>query len=71
MEHWECQDTSDVKESFGMQINQKAQQVEIDQITYLKQILVWFDMQNAKTIPTPLPTGYNPETNTDIVDPEC
>ena len=47
------------------------QQVEIDQITYLKQILTCFDMQNATIAPTPFSTGYNPETNTDIIDPEC
>jgi len=52
-----------------MQINQTAR-VEIDQITYLKQILACFDIQNAMITPTPLPTGYNPETNTDIIDPE-
>jgi len=28
-------------------------------------------MQNVKITPTSLPTGYNPETNTDIVNPEC
>ena len=71
LEHWECWDTGDVKEFLGMHINQTAQHVEINQINYLKQILAHFDMQNVKTTPTPLPTGYNPETNTGTVDSTC
>jgi len=71
LEHWECHDTSGGKEFLGMCVSQTAQSVEINQFIYLKQILTWFDMQNVKITPTPLPTGYNPEANTVPVDPTC
>jgi len=45
LEHWECRNTSNVKEFLGMQINKTAHRVEVNQINYLKtdSTAVWHD----------------------------
>ena len=69
MRHWECHDTGNVTESLGMCITQSANKVTIDQKAYLKKVLQRFQMTNTKVAPTPLPTGYNPVENTELVNP--
>ena len=69
MKHWECRDTGNVSKFLGMRITQNAQTITIDQQQYLKKVLEHFNMVNAKPMPTPLPSGYNPIENKDPVNP--
>src|ERR1700733_8835781 len=69
MKHWECHDTGNVTKFLGMCITQNVQIITIDQQQYLKKVLECFNMINAKTAPTPLPSGYNPVENKDLVNP--
>ncbi len=69
MEKWECRDLGEVKDFLRMRILRKGSQIRIDQCAYLEKVLLRCGMQNAKSAPTPLPTGYQPVANTAPVDP--
>jgi transposase InsO family protein len=64
MKQWECRGIDNITEFLGMRIKQSASKVSIDQRAYLTKVLQQFNMTNAKTAPTPLPTGYTPLENT-------
>ena len=63
MKHWECRDLGDVTEFLCMHIRNLKGQILIDQVDYLHKVLQRFNLQNAKTVPTPLPEGYQPMPN--------
>ena len=69
LKHWECHDTGNVTEFLGMCITQSTMSVTIDQQQYLKKVLECFKMTNAKIATTPLPSGYQPVENKELVKP--
>ena len=72
MKLWECRDLGRVKEYLGMRINydhNKATMI-IDQHEYAKKIVKRFGQENAKSVRTPLPTGYVPEPNSGQASPQ-
>ena len=64
MDKWECHDLGEVKEFLCMHIVHSGRDIHLDQINYLKKVLVRFGFENAKSHPTPLPTGWSPTENT-------
>jgi hypothetical protein len=68
MKHWECRDTGNVTEFLGMHVKRNAATLELDQQLYLKKVLERFKVINAKTAPTPLPSGCSLETYTGPID---
>ena len=69
MKKWECRNLGDVKEFLCMRITRKDCKIHLDQCTYLEKVLQHCGMQNTKSAPTPLPTGYKPVVNTGTADP--
>ena len=70
MNTWECRDLGDASEFLRMQIKHKNGTILIDQTDYLDKVLKWFNMENAKIAPTPLPSGWQPSENKDEPDPK-
>jgi hypothetical protein len=68
MKRWECRDLGTMKEFLRMTILRRGTTLILDQKEYLHTVLERFGMQNAKSVPTPLPSGYAPLNNTDPVD---
>jgi hypothetical protein len=68
MKRWECRDLGTTKEFLHMSILRRGTTLILDQKEYLHTVLERFGMQNAKSVPTPLPSGYVPLNNTDPVD---
>jgi hypothetical protein len=66
---WEYQDLSDATDFLCMQIIQKGNKLSLDQVDYLDKILNRFSMVNSKPARTPLPEGYQPLADTELVDP--
>ena len=66
--HWECRDTGDVTEFLGIKISKEANKIKLDQKKYLKRLLDRFQMNNAKIAQTPLPSGYTPSENKNVVN---
>ena len=64
MKKWECRDLGDVKEFLRMRITRKGSEIHLDQCAYLEKVLQRCGMQNAHSVPTPLPAGYKPAANT-------
>ena len=52
-----------------MCIKRKDGKIYLDQTDYLRKVVKRFDLENAKTHPTPLPEGYNPSPNQSPADP--
>jgi len=70
MTKWECRNLGEGNQDFlKMRIRRELNKFSIDQTSYLDKVLKRFGMENAKSAPTPLPTGYKP-VNPDPVDPE-
>ena len=63
MKHWECRDLGDAIVFLRMRIRKLKGQILIDQVDYLHKVLQRFNLQNVKTVPTPLPEGYQPMPN--------
>ena len=63
MDKWECRDLGEVKEFLCMCIVHSGHDIHLDQIDYLKKVLARFGFENAKSHPTPLPTGWSPTEN--------
>lgn len=70
MKQWECRDLDETKEFLRMRIKRDRGKIYIDQVPYLEKVLHRFGMQNSKTAPTPLPSGYMPLENKSRPDPE-
>jgi hypothetical protein len=70
MKRYECRDLGELKEFLGMRINRSGQRIAIDQCAYLETLSTCVGMTNAKSVSTPLPTGYMPAPNKGAVDPE-
>jgi hypothetical protein len=70
MDKWECRDLGEVTEYLRMNISRSGNDIHIDQCAYLKKVLERFDMINAKSAPTPLPTGWNPTENKGKASPQ-
>jgi len=70
MRIWECRDLGDTKEFLRMRIIKKNGSIFLDQKDYLQKVLQRFNLINAKTVPTPLPEGYQPQPNKGSPDPE-
>ena len=68
MRTWECRDLGPTKEFLRMTIERKGKTIELDQRDYLKKVLERFNMINAKSVPTPLPSGYIPTPSDGPVD---
>lgn len=77
MDKWECRDLGEVKEFLRMRVTRDGKDIRLDQTAYLKTVLERFNMVNAKSHPTPLPTGWSPKENKekatprDIADYQC
>ena len=56
------------EEFLRMKIHRQGNQITLKQKDYLQKVLERFNMQNAKSTPTPLPSGYNPLPNTEPSD---
>ena len=69
MKAWECRDLGDAQEFLRMRIKRKDGKIYLDQTAYLQKVLQRFELQNAKSVPTPLPEGYNPSPNTSQANP--
>lgn len=70
MNRWECRDLGDAQEFLRMRIKKSNGRILIDQVDYLNKVLHRFSLQNAKSVPTPLPEGYQPKPNKASPDPE-
>jgi hypothetical protein len=70
MQIWECRDLGDMQEFLHMHIVKLKGHILIDQVDYLHKVLQRFKLINAKTVPTPLPEGYQPLPNKDPPNPE-
>jgi hypothetical protein len=70
MQIWECRDLGDTQEFLRMRIVKSKGRILIDQVDYLHKVLQRFKLINAKTVPTPLPEGYQPLPNKDSPNPE-
>jgi transposase InsO family protein len=70
MQIWECRDLGDTQEFLRMRIVKSKGRILIDQVDYLHKVLQRFKLVNAKTVPTPLPEGYQPLPNKDPPNPE-
>ena len=53
-----------------MHIIKKNGSIFLDQKDYLQKVLLRFNLINAKSVPTPLPEGYQPQPNKGSPDPE-
>src|SRR6266704_6829531 len=64
MTKWECRDLGPVSEYLGMKILQDRHRktITIDQIDYAAKIVKRFGQENCKTVTTPLPGGYKPQS---------
>jgi hypothetical protein len=65
MQIWECRDLGNMQEFLHMCIVKLKGHILIDQVDYLHKVLQCFKLVNAKTVPTPLPEGYQPLPNKD------
>ena len=70
MKIWECRDLGDTNEFLCMHITRSKGHILIDQKDYLQKVLQHFNLINAKSVPTPLPEGYQPQPNKGSPDPE-
>ena len=70
MKIWECRDLGDTNEFLRMRITRSKGRILIDQKDYLQKVLQRFNLINAKSVPTPLPEGYQPQPNKGSPDPE-
>jgi len=68
MKAWECRDMGKTEEFLGMRILHSKGTIALEQRDYLKKVLGCFNMTNAKSIPTPLPSGYLPLASIGPVD---
>src|SRR6266704_2579533 len=64
MMKWECRDLGPVSEYLGMKIlrDRHRKTITIDQIDYAAKIVKRFGQENCKTVTTPLPGGYKPQS---------
>src|SRR6201996_3091849 len=69
MKAWECRDLGDAQEFLRMRIQRKGGKIYLDQTAYLQKVLQRFNVQNMKSVPTPLPEGYQPSPNTSDANP--
>ena len=67
MKRWKSHDLGEAKEYLGMRItrNHKKWTITLDQTHYVEKVVKWFGQENCKPVSVPLPTGYNPRSNTD------
>jgi hypothetical protein len=70
MDKWKCHDLGETKEFLRMHIKRNKNMVYLDQTAYLDKVLKCFQMSNATAVKTPLPEGYNPISNTGLIDSE-
>jgi Reverse transcriptase (RNA-dependent DNA polymerase) len=63
MNKWECCDLGEVKEFLCMRVKRQGLDITINQVDYLKKVLEWFQMTNAKVTQTPLPSNWDPKEN--------
>src|SRR5712675_130938 len=56
------------EEFLGMHILRSKGTIALEQRDYLKKVLGRFNMTNAKSVPTPLPSGYLPLASIGPVD---
>src|SRR6266404_6252899 len=63
MKLWECRDLGDTQEFLRMRIVKSNGQIILDQMDYLQKVLQRFNLENTKSVPTPLPEGYQPLPN--------
>ena len=70
MSIWETRDLGNVTEFLRMKITRHGSKISIDQCAYLRTVLEWCGMQNAKSAATPLPARYVPTTSTEVACPE-
>jgi len=68
MKAWECRDMGKTEEFLGMRILRSKGTIALEQRDYLKKVLGRFNMTNAKSVPTPLPSGYLPLASIGPVD---
>src|SRR6201984_1837554 len=69
MNIWECRDLGDTQEFLRMRIRREGSKIRLDQTDYLNKVVSHFELNNAKSVPTPLPEGYHPSANTSSPDP--
>src|SRR6201996_1978584 len=70
MRIWECRDLGDTNEFLRMRIIRSKGRILIDQKDYLQKVLQRFNLINAKSVPTPLPAGYQPQPKKSSPVPE-
>jgi hypothetical protein len=68
MKAWECRDLGNTEEFLWMKIHRFKNTIALEQQDYLNKVLARFNMTNAKSVPTPLPSGYLPVPSSDPVD---
>ena len=71
MKKWESRDLGEVKEYLGMRITRDCikKTLKLDQISYADKVVKRLKLDNAKIAHTPLPSGYNPMSNTTQLTP--
>ena len=69
MKIWECRDLGNTQKFLHMCIKCNNGKIYLDQTAYLQKVLQCFDLQNAKSVPTPLPEGYYPSISKSSPDP--
>jgi hypothetical protein len=57
MDKWECCDLGECKEFLQMRIANQDGKTYLDQVSYLKKVLKWFGMTDAKSAQTAMPMG--------------
>ena len=67
IKRWESRDLGEAKEYLGMKImrNHKKQTITLDQTCYVEKVIKQFGQENCKPVSVPLPTRYNPRSNSD------
>ena len=67
MKRWESHNHGKAKEDLDMGImrNCKKWTITLDQTHYAEKVIKCFGQENCKPISVPLPTGYNPRSNSD------
>jgi hypothetical protein len=70
MKKWDCCNLGESGEFIGITFTRHDGKIYLDQRDYLKKVIKRCGMQNAKSVPTPLPAGFVPVPNNGPVDPE-
>jgi hypothetical protein len=70
MKKWDCRNLGESGEFIGITFTRHDGKIYLDQCDYLEKVIEHCGMQNAKSVPMPLPAGFVPVPNDGPVDTE-